>query len=109
MLPCPSALVVLLAAISLHRIGYGLLLVLAFSAGLAGALTTVGLLFLYARRMVDRPMLENAGWLVRALPVVSALVITCVGAVICYQSQAQTGLTVAAIVGTIGLLLSLRS
>jgi len=83
--------------------------VLAFSAGLAGALTAVGLLFIYARRLVDRPMLENTGWLVRALPVVSALVITSVGAVICYQSLAQTGLTIAAVVGSIGLLLSFRS
>src|SRR4029078_2269193 len=30
LLPCPSALVVLLAAISLHRIGFGLLLIVAF-------------------------------------------------------------------------------
>jgi len=109
LLPCPSALVVLLAAVSLHRVGYGLLLVLAFSLGLAGALTAVGFLFIYARRLVDRPMLENTGLLVRALPVVSAVVITCVGAVICYQSMAKTGLTIAAVVGTIGLLLSLRS
>ena len=35
LLPCPSALVVLLAAISLHRVAYGLVLILAFSAGLA--------------------------------------------------------------------------
>jgi ABC-type nickel/cobalt efflux system permease component RcnA len=109
LLPCPSALVVLLAAVSLHRVGYGLLLVLAFSVGLAGALTAVGLLFIYARRLVDRPMMENMGLLVRALPVVSAVVITCIGAVICYQSLAKTGLTIAAVVGTIGLLLSLRS
>src|SRR5207237_365252 len=34
LLPCPSALVVLLAAISLHRIAFGLLLIVAFSAGL---------------------------------------------------------------------------
>src|SRR4030095_8361433 len=49
-LPCPSALVVLLAAISLHRVGYGLLLVGAFSAGLAGVLTAVGLAFVYGSR-----------------------------------------------------------
>src|SRR5205823_4957518 len=41
LLPCPSALVVLLAAISLHRVGFGLLLVLAFSLGLAAAITGV--------------------------------------------------------------------
>ncbi len=43
LLPCPTALVVLLAAISLHRVGYGLVLIVAFSLGLAGAMTAVGL------------------------------------------------------------------
>ena len=42
-LPCPTALVVLLAAISLHRVGYGLVLIVAFSLGLAAAITAIGL------------------------------------------------------------------
>jgi len=44
----PSALVVLLSAIALHRVGYGLLLVVAFSIGLAATLTAIGLAFVYA-------------------------------------------------------------
>jgi ABC-type nickel/cobalt efflux system permease component RcnA len=91
LLPCPSALVVLLAAVSLHRIGYGLLLVLAFSIGLAGVLTGIGLVFLHARRVIERPMFAHAGALVRLLPVVSALVITGAGALICYQAVVQGG------------------
>jgi ABC-type nickel/cobalt efflux system permease component RcnA len=86
LLPCPSALVVLLAAISLHRIGYGLLLVLAFSIGLAGVLTGVGLAVIHARRVIERPLFAHSGVLIRFLPVVSALVITCAGALICYQT-----------------------
>ena len=81
----------LLAAVSLHRVGYGLLLVTAFSLGLAGVLTGVGLLFIYARRLVNRPALAARGRLARALPVLSALVITCAGAVICLQALAQAG------------------
>jgi len=46
LLPCPSALVVLLSAIALHRVGYGLLVV-AFSIGLAATLTAIGLAFVY--------------------------------------------------------------
>jgi ABC-type nickel/cobalt efflux system permease component RcnA len=91
LLPCPSALVVLLSAISLHRIGYGLLLVLAFSIGLAGTLTAVGLAFIYARRYIERPMWAHSGALIRVLPVVSALVVTCAGALICYQAVFQGG------------------
>ena len=48
LLPCPSALVLMLSAINLNRVGYGLLLTLVFSFGLAATLTAVGLLFLYA-------------------------------------------------------------
>jgi nickel/cobalt transporter (NicO) family protein len=40
--PSASALVILLAAISLHRLGFGLLLILAFSAGMAAVLAGVG-------------------------------------------------------------------
>src|SRR5207302_187087 len=43
-LPCPTALVLLLAAISFRNIPLGLVLVLAFSVGLAGILTAIGLL-----------------------------------------------------------------
>ena len=89
-LPCPSALVVLLAAISLHRVGYGLLLVTAFSAGLAGVLTTVGLAFVYAGRLLKSR--GGFGRLARVLPVLSALVITCAGIAICYQALDQAGL-----------------
>src|SRR6185503_5805233 len=49
LLPCPSALVVLLAAISLHRVAFGLLLILAFSAGLALTITGIGLAAVLAR------------------------------------------------------------
>ena len=49
-IPCPTALVVLLAAISLHRVGYGLVLILAFSVGLAVAMTAIGLVAVTAKR-----------------------------------------------------------
>ncbi len=89
LLPCPSALVVMLSAISLHRVGYGLILVIAFSLGLAATLTAVGLLFVYARRFISRPMAQSR--LVRVLPVLSALVIAVAGAVICYEALIQAG------------------
>jgi len=88
-LPCPSALVVLLAATSLHRVGYGLLLVLAFSLGLAGLLTGVGLAFVYAGRLLKSA--GTLGGLSRVLPIASAFVITCAGLVITYQALGQAG------------------
>jgi nickel/cobalt transporter (NicO) family protein len=76
-LPCPTALVVLLAAISLQRVGYGLLLIVAFSVGLAAVVTAIGLLAVGSRRVFDRVSFE--GSLVRALPAVSAVVIVVLG------------------------------
>ncbi|MGI8408259.1 MAG: nickel/cobalt transporter [Pyrinomonadaceae bacterium] len=85
LLPCPSALVLMLSAINLNRIGYGLILTIAFSVGLAGTLTVVGLAFLYGGRIFDGAKLSQ-NRLVKALPVFSAFVISILGAVICYNS-----------------------
>ena len=78
LLPCPSALVVLLAAISLHRAAFGLVLILAFSAGLALSITGIGLVAVLARRAFRRLSLD--GPLLRLLPAASALVILAAGA-----------------------------
>jgi len=85
LLPCPSALVLMLSAISLNRIGYGIVLTLVFSFGLAATLTAVGLAFLYIGKLFDNPSLSG-NRVIQALPVFSAFVIACVGAVICYNS-----------------------
>ena len=75
--PCPTALVVLLAAISLHRVGYGLVLILAFSAGLALTITGIGLVAVLAKRAFSRLSLQ--GRVVGLLPAISALVILVAG------------------------------
>jgi ABC-type nickel/cobalt efflux system permease component RcnA len=77
LLPCPSALVVLLAAISLHRVAFGLLLILAFSAGLALTITGIGLGAVLARSAFRRVSFD--GRLLRLLPAASALVILAAG------------------------------
>jgi ABC-type nickel/cobalt efflux system permease component RcnA len=79
LLPCPSALVVLLAAISLHRLAFGLVLIVAFSLGLALSITGVGLVAVLAKKAFARSSFD--GLLVRALPAVSALVILVAGLV----------------------------
>jgi ABC-type nickel/cobalt efflux system permease component RcnA len=80
LLPCPSALVVLLSAIALHRIVLGLALIVAFSLGLAATITAIGLVAVLARRTFGRVSLD--GTVVRALPAVSAALILVVGLVI---------------------------
>ena len=85
LLPCPSALVLMLSAISLGRIGYGLILTLVFSFGLAATLTAVGLIFLYVGKVFGGSKIGQSR-IFKALPVASAFVIAFVGAVICYNS-----------------------
>lgn len=79
LIPCPSALVVLLAAVSQHEIGLGMVLIVAFSLGLAGTLTALGLAVVYARRLAPRLKLPR---LAAALPAASALLIVGVGCVL---------------------------
>lgn len=90
LLPCPSALVVLLSAISLHRVGYGLILVVAFSVGLAATLTAVGLAFVYLGRFMKNRISGNR--LIRVLPTASAFIIACAGAAICYEALQSAGI-----------------
>jgi ABC-type nickel/cobalt efflux system permease component RcnA len=88
-LPCPDALIVLLSAIALGRVAFGLALVLAFSAGLAAALSGVGLLFVYAGRLFQLSP-KQGKWL-RLLPAASALVITAAGLGITVTALSQVG------------------
>jgi nickel/cobalt transporter (NicO) family protein len=83
-LPCPTALVVLLAAISLHRVGFGLLLIVAFSLGLASVITGIGLLAISAKQVFSRMSFEGA--FVRAVPAVSAAAIVALGLVMTVRS-----------------------
>jgi len=76
-LPCPSALVVLLAAISLHRVAFGLVLIVAFSLGLALTITGIGLVAVLARSTFARRSFD--GLALRVLPAVSAVVIVVAG------------------------------
>ncbi|HEU4746569.1 MAG TPA: sulfite exporter TauE/SafE family protein [Anaerolineales bacterium] len=90
LIPCPSALVVLLGAIALNKIGFGLILVLAFSLGLAATLTAIGILFIYAGRLFER--FPSQGRLIRLLPVLSALFVSAVGMAIFIKALIQIGI-----------------
>ncbi len=80
MVPSPSALVVLLGAIALHRAWFGVLLVVFYGLGMATTLTMAGLLLVRGRSWLDRR--QPARWsarFARALPVGTAGLITLVG------------------------------
>ena len=76
LLPSPSALVVLLGSIALGRVAFGLTLVAAFSVGLAGALTLLGIVVVRARAIMARRFGACANTL---LPILSAATIAALG------------------------------
>ena len=80
LLPCPSALVVLLAAISQHEVALGMLLIVAFSLGLAGTLTALGLAVVHARRFVPPRLAASRG--AALVPALSAVLVIAIGLVL---------------------------
>ena len=92
--PCPSALVVLVAAISQHRLGLGLVLILAFSIGLAATLTAVGLAVLHGGRLIQRLRPERrlfGSRVAGVLPALSATLIVVAGSLITLRAIPQIG------------------
>lgn len=90
LVPCPGALVILLSAITLNRIMFGLSLIVAFSVGLAAVLITVGVLMVVARSFMDR--LTGEGKIIQRLPLVSSVVIIALGMVLAIQSLISGGI-----------------
>jgi ABC-type nickel/cobalt efflux system permease component RcnA len=79
LVPCPAAMVLLLSAIAIGRIGLGLVLLLAFSLGLAGVLMAIGMLVIHAKSWFPALSEGRQHPLLRFAPVASAFVILCVG------------------------------
>jgi ABC-type nickel/cobalt efflux system permease component RcnA len=100
LIPCPSALLVMLASITLGRVAFGLLLVTAFSVGLAGVLTAVGLIVLYGRGRLGRSALaQRAGavlarrpWVLETMPVIAPVGVIIAGSLITYDALTRPGL-----------------
>lgn len=81
LVPCPSALVLLLSSVALGRVGLGLMLLLGFSAGLAVVLMAIGLIVLYAKNLLPDREKTARSRAFQLIPVFSAGLITCVGLV----------------------------
>jgi nickel/cobalt transporter (NicO) family protein len=94
LVPSASALVILLAAISLHRLSFGLLLIVAFSAGMAAVLAGVSLVLVYAGKAVERVGFQHR-WiasLASRIPLLTALVVLVSGLVLAVRAALQIGL-----------------
>lgn len=100
LIPCPSALLLLLSSIALGQVGYGLILVLSFSLGLASVLTGLGLLLIYSKHLFKRLPIEKwtdqksfkLKWVMNVIPIVTATAITFIGLIISIQALWQIGM-----------------
>ena len=96
--PCPAALVVLLAAVALNQVAYGIFVIVAFSFGLAATLTGLGIAVVRgASWLQNRPQFER---FVTYGPLASAIVISTIGAIMVGQGFAQQGFTISPFVVT---------
>ena len=89
--PCPAALVVLLSAVALRRVGFGLFLIVAFSVGLAAVLIAIGILMVYAGRLMAR-FRSDSPLITRWLPLTSSAVIGILGVAIAIQALMSAGI-----------------
>ncbi len=87
--PCPAAIVVLLTALHLHRVGYGLFLIVVFSLGLAAILTGLGLAVVHGAAWLQRR--SGFARLAAIAPFVTASVISIIGSVMLAQGLVEQG------------------
>ena len=92
LVPCPSAIVILLFAVAVNRIVAGLMLILSFSLGLAAVLILIGVLTVTASQRLER-LGSNVGWIKR-LPIFTAGIIMVLGVAIGLNSLYQAGILV---------------
>lgn len=87
--PCVDALIGLLFAISLNKLVWGLIILCAFSFGLAAVLVAIGILMVMAKPVIERFTGEGV-WLQR-LPMISAAVVILLGAILVFKAFNTVG------------------
>jgi ABC-type nickel/cobalt efflux system permease component RcnA len=79
LVPCPSALILMLSAIALGRPALGLLLLFGFSTGLALVLMGIGVMALYARHLLPDGRAASQHPAFRLIPVFSSVAVIVLG------------------------------
>ncbi len=90
LVPCPDAIAILLVAVAINRVVFGLSLIVAFSLGLAFILTAIGIAMVRSRRLFEGMNALNR--MIPALPLVSALIVTGLGLALTYNAATGSGL-----------------
>lgn len=88
--PCVDALLGLLFAITLNKLTWGIIILCAFSLGLAAVLVAIGILMVMAKPVIER-FTGRGIWLQR-LPIISATVVILLGVVLVYKALNDVGI-----------------
>ena len=92
LVPCPASLVLLLGAMALGRLPLGLVLLVAFSLGMAGVLTGVGVAVVYAKRWLPQTAGDSHGFHFLAIGSAAVMTLIGIGLTIVALRQFGTGL-----------------
>ncbi len=90
--PCVDALIGLLFAISLNKLTWGIIILCAFSLGLAAVLVAIGIMMVMAKPVIER-FTGRGVWLQR-LPIISATVVIVLGAVLVFKALNDVGIQI---------------
>jgi nickel/cobalt exporter len=90
LVPCPEAMAVLLISFNLNRLAFGLVILVAFSLGLAAVLIAIGVAMVLAGPSLNR--FAKDGPITRMLPVGSAALVTLLGVAILFKTASDSGL-----------------
>ena len=90
MAPCSDAIIVLLVAVALNEVVLGLAIILVFSLGMAAVLIFLGVLFAKSSHLFHK--FASGTRLLKAMPVISATLITCLGGYITVRSVLRLSL-----------------
>ncbi len=90
MVPCPSAIVVLLVSVTLNKILLGLAIILIFSLGLASVLIAIGILIVSVSEVSSK--MERFTPILKILPKISAGLILILGIIITFHAMIAAGL-----------------
>ncbi|MEW6026998.1 MAG: hypothetical protein AB1599_06880 [Planctomycetota bacterium] len=94
MVPCPTAIVILLMAITLKKTLWGLALILAFSLGLAGVLIAIGIMTVTGVSFLNSSRYINLGRTVKILSILSPALITIIGIAIIIMNLINSGVII---------------
>ena len=90
LVPCPEAMAVLLIAFNLNRLTFGLIILVAFSFGLAAVLIAIGIAMVLAGPSLNR--FAKYSLVTRILPVGSAVLVMLLGVAILFKTASDSGL-----------------